>query len=289
MVAVLHTSPVFANNVERAKQRTDWNKSPAPDAPYGGCNPAGSGFADKRGVLPSTVQTWGVLAITVLDCRGFDGGGGTNEVACPSGSPYAVCVANHNDGIGNAFLFGVLKRSTTTYANSPTCPGGPNKLDLLIRAGEDPRLVNGIVTLNCGSASGTEAVTRVACPAGPSPYAYCLSTQNDGGGHSVTLGIVAANGPGDPYGLYGECDPVFYSIQNGFRPKIMLVRDAGGEVRKVQAIEILVCNEPFGIGAGFPLRRMSCDSPSQAARYDYCIKGEDPNGNGVAAGVITTK
>lgn len=286
---------------QRADLRTDWNSAPNPAALYGGCLPGdiGSAFLNKELLLAGAGRTLQrVLAITVLECRPFYESPypwGTNIVPCPTGSPYALCLANGNDGSGNGVLLGVLKIGSRTDPNTRACVGGPDRVSLLIRAGEDPRLVNGIVTLGCGPADGPERVARVACPAGPSPYAYCLATRNDGHGHAVTLGVVAANGPGDPYGLYGECNIRRYGIADGFARKIDLVRNVSGNPDEVEGIDLFACNAPVGFGAWFPptLEKTACEALSLprrlARRYDYCIVGTDSRGNGVVAGVIATK
>jgi hypothetical protein len=277
---------------QRADLRTDWNNSPDPNAIYGGCLPGGSALASKAGLVAGAgVSLGSVLAITVLDCQPFGSGPYPTPqavVPCPAGSPYAVCVGNNNDGLGNAVLMGVLKRNTVTgpYQRPTGCPNqSTSKMDLLLRAGEDPRLINGIVTLNCGPASGSTAIERVPCPDGPDPYAYCLATGNDGRGNAVTLGVVAANGPADRYGLYGECNNII--TQNGFLPKSSLVIKAGQSLNGVTGIELIGCGDVASTSG--PLRRVSCDSfidqPAYIARFAYCIVGEDEKNNGIAAGV----
>lgn len=293
VLAMLSSSPAFA---WRASLPTDWNRVPAPTALYGGCLSGSSGLGSKPSHLDQAGLTLqDVLAVTVLRCEpyGSFGTDGSKAVACPGGSPYASCIENGNDGLGNAVLFGVLKRNPTTSAYAQACAGGPTKVDLLIRAGQDPRLINGIVTIACQPASGATGVGKVKCAAGPSPYAYCLRSKNDGSGHDVTLGVVAANGPGDPYGLYGECHA---ATSQGFLPKIQLVEKTGGAPDKVQGIDLIVCNEPIGLGGGFPttLQKVDCAlspyfTPGIASRYDYCIVGTDSKRNGIVAGVMTTK
>ncbi len=293
VLALLSSPPAFA---WRASLPTDWNKVPAPTALYGGCLAGSSGLESRASQLSQAGLTLqNVLAVTVLRCEPFGsfGTSGSKVVACPSGSPYASCVENGNDGLGNAVLFGALKRGPTTSAYAQACTGGPAKVDLLIQAGQDPRLINGIVTIACQPASGAAGVSKVKCAASPSPYAYCLHSKNDGSGHDVTLGVVAANGPGDPYGLYGECHA---ATSRGFLPKIQLVEKTGGAVDKVQGIDLVVCSEPAGLGGGFPttLQKVDCASspyftPGIASRYDYCIVGTDAKRNGVVAGIVITK
>lgn len=292
LVAATAFAPSASAN-PRANLRTDWNNSPDPNAIYGGCGnlgSIGSAYRNKAQlVVEAGVSINGALAITVLDCRPYDGGGGTFVVPCPVGSPYATCIANDNDGNGNAFLFGVLKLNSVTrpsepYAGCPSGHGTSSKLDLLLRAGEDPRLINGIVTLACGPATGPSAISRVPCPSGPNPYAYCLATGNDGRGNAVKLGVVAANGAADPYGLYGECNDI--GTQNGFLPKSSLVTKAGQNLGVVNGIEIIGCGQGGGLGA---IARVNCNvvvsQPSYVARFDYCIQGRDEKGNGIAVGV----
>jgi hypothetical protein len=286
---------------------TAWNESPDPDALYGYCDPdrIGSAIGAKPGHLYQVGETLAnVIAIEVLSCKPFRGGGGTSKVACPPGTPYAYCVANDNDGIGNAIYFGILKLDATTdpTARYTGCPVGArlkSKLDLVRLAHGDPLNINGIVTLSCRAAvaPGPASVSTVDCPAKPHPYAYCLRASNDGLGNDVTVGVVAANGPGDPYALYGQCNTLFaeYGIQPGFRRKSNLVTDVGHSIRSLRSIDLLGCNVRSGWGPAMPakLEAQSCVylssigwmDPLMARRYDYCIWGVDGRGNAVLAGV----
>ncbi len=280
---------------QSAPHRTEWNALPDPNGLYGGCVPGagGSGYRSKRGIVVEAGQPSALLqALVVLECRTFDGGGGARVVGCPAGTPYAVCVTNRNDGVGNAILLGVLRRTEATLAQNPACAGGPTRLQLLLRAGEDPRLINGAVTLQCGAASGSAQVRRVPCPPAPHPYGYCLGTGDDGQGHAVTIGVVLANGAADPLGLYGECN-VQDSVKRGFLAKISMI-PAVEDRRRVTGIELLVCNAPRGFGGALPaaIERRDCADPQVgvqprlAARYAYCLFGADALGNGIVAGVI---
>lgn len=280
---------------QSAPHRTDWNKLPDPNGYYGGCIPGagGSAYRQKRQMFVEAGQSVALLqAIVVLECTPFNGGGGANVVACPAGSPYAVCVANRNDGVGNNAMLGALRRTEATIPQGEACAGGPTRLQLITRAGEDPRLVNGAVTLQCGPASGGTQVQRVPCPPGPHPYGYCLATGDDGRGHAVTLGVVLANGATDPLGLYGECN-LIGAAQRGFLAKISLI-PAGEDRRRVTGIELLTCNAPVGFGGALPaaLERRDCADPplgvqpAMAARYGYCVFGKDQLGNGIVAGII---
>ncbi len=296
--AVTGLLPAYPALAWRADLQTDWNLSPAPNALYGGCAPDDSAFAMKLNMLPEAgISLRDVLAIAVLECgpwydSPYDWG--AHVVPCPSGSPYSACIANGNDGLGNSILVGALKNDGKTSPWARVCSNGPTKLDLLIRAGEDPRVINGIVTVSCGAATGSGAVRRVDCPDGPSPYAYCLNTGNDGRGHAVTLGIVAANGPTDPLGLYGECGPS-WETRAGFLRKSSLITAVGKTLGKVQGIELAGCAVPRSSGYTIPetLQEVACTSqwfgPATRGRYDYCIIGTDRLGNALTAGVITTK
>jgi hypothetical protein len=286
---------------------TAWNASPDPDALYGYCDPGGIGSAigAKLGHLYQAGETLAnVIAIQVLSCKPFTGGGGTSKVACPPGTPYAYCVANDNDGIGNAIYFGILKVDATTdpTARYTGCPAGAqlrSKLDIVRLARRDPLRINGIVTLSCRATAtpGPASVSTVDCPAKPHPYAYCLRASNDGSGNDVTVGVVAANGPGDPYALYGECNTLFadFGIEPGLRHKSRLVTDVGRSIRSLRSIDLLGCNARWGWGPAMPakLEARSCVylssigwmDPLMARRYDYCIWGVDSRGNGILAGV----
>jgi hypothetical protein len=227
----------------------------APNAWYGGFSPGDSVFAMKMNLLPEAgVSLNGVLALTVLECQSFHDSPSdwpAKVVPCPRGTSYSQCIANGNDGLGNWILVGVQKSGHATNLGSPVCSTGTRKLDLLIRAGEDPRLISGIVTLNSGPATGTRSVTLVSCQSGPSPYAWCLRTGNDGSGHADTIVVVAANGPTDPFGFYGECGPE-YASRCGFWVKSSLVTAAGEKLGKVQGIEYNACAIPASFGYLIP-------------------------------------
>lgn len=276
---------------------TKWNAVSAPTALYGGCGPAGtdSGLGSKIGALLGVgVTLTDVLAITVLRCEyyGSFGDWGPHIVPCPTGSPYALCVENGNDGLGNAHLFGVLKRGPASNPVGAACGSGARKVDLVSLAGEDPRLINGAVTIRCSPATGF-GVRKIACPAGPSPYAYCIEARNDGKGSRALVGVVAANGPSDPYGLYGQCHA---EASRGYMAKIHLITAVRADPTKVQAIELVGCNLSRGYGAGFPanLQKVDCATTPYlpagiAGNYDYCVVGTDGLLNGIVAGVSTTK
>lgn len=291
----LQAGPAAARS-ERAVTPTKWNESSDPQALYGSCFSGGGGTQTIRSNLPREVgeTLQDVLAITVLECRPFTGGGGAAKVSCPAGSPFAYCVRNSNDGGGNLIKVGVLKTGARTdpYHRHTGCRGGrlpDRRINLLLQAGEDPRLINGIVTLRCRPARGRVRPPRmVACPAGPHPYAYCLGTRNNGRGHSVKVGVVAANGPGDPYGLYGECNAAAFGVQRGFQRKVNIAAATGIPLGKVASIHLSTCREPDSSG---PLRTVRPCPPRFLEivgwKYDHCVEGNDRLRNFVRAGILT--
>lgn len=303
MVASAGNSPVVVASAPEAGVSTGWNDSPDPYALYGFClsGSIGSGSGSKTHPIVSVGESLtDVLAITVLQCVPFSGAGGNIKVACPAGSPYAYCVRNRNDGLGNDITLGVLKADAVThpYALYTGCPGGATpkrKINLVTAAGRDPRMIKGLVTLACSAATAPAPVqaTVIPCPSDSSLYSYCLGTPNDGYGNAVTIGAIGAVGAADPYGLYGECNttPGPYGIQPGFLYKSSLVGAVGRSLDNVRSIDLLNCNAPVGFGGGFPNHleiRDACDQyvdPSLSGQYDYCIIGTDDRGNGIVAGV----
>lgn len=286
---------------------TEWNNSPDPQALYGLClsGSIGSGLGSKPGHIYAVDETLkNVLAISVLQCVPFTGGGGTHKASCPPNSPYAYCVNNTNDGLGNKIMLGILELNELTNPNEvyTGCHAGINarkKINLVKAAKKDPRMINGIVTLACDFATTqtSSPPATIACPSNPHLYSYCLATPNDGFGNAVTIGVINANGAADPYGLYGECNTTLtaYKIKPGFLPKSSLVEAVGRSLDNVRTIDLLVCNAPVGFGRSFPrnLEIRDCTdafvNQSLAGRYNYCIVGTDTKGNGVIAGVSEDK
>lgn len=271
------------------------NDSPDPYQIYGRCA-EGAGFRAKQVHVQEVRRTLErVLAITVLECSEFTGGGFTQVVPCPRGSPYAYCLFNDNDGASNLVRLGVLEQNAVTAPNAAYtgCPVGARlqpKTAVVAAAGVDLRLLKGIVTLDCRPATGATGARVVRCPPGPSPYAYCVRSANDGVGNAVLLGVVAASDPGDPYALYGQCTP---AVEPGWRPKVAILRDIGMPIADVRSIDIVRCRDRGGeVGEGFPdsLTRFPCSSFAEfkgRAHYDVCIWGPDAKGNTVVVGVVT--
>jgi hypothetical protein len=280
----------------------DVNTSLDPFASYGDCGGSETGLyrskasilleALKVGGKPATLK--GVLAIKLLSCNTFTGGGGSYVVPCPSGSPYTYCVGNNNDGIGHEILLGVLTRNgvTNPMATYSGCTGGgtpQSKLALYRAAGGDPFMINGIVTLRCGAATGARAKPKqVACPAS-SPFKYCVQTSNDGYGNAVLLGAIGANAAGDPYALYGNCTSRREGEgQPGFRAKADILTDVGISLDTVRTIDIISCANPRSSSSVGPLAIVSCSKLGfgpQANYYTQCVWGLDAKRNNVAVGI----
>jgi Concanavalin A-like lectin/glucanases superfamily/Thrombospondin type 3 repeat len=76
---------------------------------YGPCHPQATQIKTKGSHVIEVGQTLDNVptdGIDVLQCSPFDGPGGTNIVDC-GGLPYAYCLLNYNDGVGNHIKLGV--------------------------------------------------------------------------------------------------------------------------------------------------------------------------------------
>lgn len=284
----------------RADTETTWNQSPDPNALYGRCMSGGSALGNKWGAVYGVGEpSAGVIAIKVLRCGPFSGGG-PRKVACPDDSPYAYCTRIGNDGLANDVTFGVVRQDAKTDPNAVVggCPGGKPgaaKLDIVKSARKDPRRLSGIVTLACTDSVASKAqrahrgAAESPCPVKPNPYRYCVTTDDDGTGHAVTVGVVGVNGPGDPYGLYGECNQ--RDTAPGFSAKSALLTQLGLTLEGVRSIDMMFCNIPVGFGGDWPLdlHSGSCKEvvwvPPWLRNYDYCVWGTDERNNGVLMGV----
>jgi hypothetical protein len=287
----------FASGARAQEEASAWNLSPEPVALYGHCGLSYSAMGSKLYILDgSGIAPTDVAAIRILACREFDGGGGVGDTPCPAGSAYDFCKVTHNDGRGNMAKFGVLLAGTRTDPNAryEGCPDGADtqpKIDRLLDAGQDPRTTNGLVTVSCSAATAAapHASTSGPCPDGKGPFAYCVSTSNDGHGNAVTLGVIRTAGSGDPAGLYGRCDT---GVGLTFVSKLSLLAGLGKPTANVRAIDLLNCQIPGGYGGGFPDKLVAGDCHDSqwvngevVDRYDYCIWGTDPRNNGLVIGV----
>jgi hypothetical protein len=239
--------------------------------------------------------TANVLALQVLSCKPFSGVCCSKvdcEAAGAGGVPYAYCARAGNDGLGNDITIGALERDAVTDANGlyTGCPAGAGlrpKLEVVLAAKVDPRRLSGIVTLSCTPATGERAApTAVPCPPEPHPYAGCVGTTNDGHGNAVTLALVRANGPSDPYGLYGECDSS-PPVRAGFLYKADALAQAGQPFDNVRGVDVAYCSLGFRAQAftAMPCADIGGFSPLQLAIYDYCVVGTDVHNNHLILGV----
>lgn len=168
---------------------------------YGGCAP-GAGFRLKRNLLFEAGRPFrNVDNIVIIDCHAADGAGGTHQVSCPAGrNPYAYCLQNHNDGVGNSVLVGVVNSYSAgdpygVYGHCTTNSGYRSKASLVTEAGRSLNEVVAINVLFCGNGSyyPQQKPQIAACSqyaAFPGGYGYCLTTDNDGKGNSVQIGVI---------------------------------------------------------------------------------------------------
>jgi hypothetical protein len=210
------------------------------------------------------------------------------------GSPYAYCLFNDNDGASNLVRLGILKLNgvTAPTAGYRGCPAGArirSKASVVAEAGAELRFLKAIVTLRCRAADGPPGASIVECPQGPTPYAYCVRSHDDGRGNAVLLGVVETEGAGDPFGLYGQCHA---AARPGFRAKVDILRSVGVSLADVRAIDLVQCVDA-GTSPNIPasLVRVTCSSIEQlqdrAAHYDFCIWGADARENYLIVGVVT--
>lgn len=252
-----------------------------PHDTYGPCGPR-AGMSGKLAHLPAAGKAVGsTTAIAVLDCHPFDGPGNTRVVPCPTvpGNPYLFCLENRNDGLGNYFLFGVVKvdKKGTNPLSTYSCGDGSRvKAELVDGAGIDLRDVNGIAVISCRRWDGPGGSRVVPCPAGQHPYSHCVESSNDGVGNYVLLGVISSSGPSDPFALYGNCDG-----SGGYRAKSSLLAEVGKGLGTVNGIDILNCAGWTG-GGGTAV--VPCPAKTN---YAYCLYNDnDGVGNSVSMGVI---
>jgi len=174
---------------------------------YGGCAP-GAGSRQKRALLFEAGRPlWNVDNIVIIDCHAADGTGGTHGVSCPAGkNPYAYCLQNQDDGLGNSVLVGVVNSYSAAdpyavYGNCYTDTDYRNKASLVTEAGKSVDEVVAIDMEGCGPSFGApqQVPQVVSCNvvAGfPRNYSYCLQTSSDGKGNAVRVGVIANVGEG---------------------------------------------------------------------------------------------
>lgn len=277
----------------QAAPPSDVNLQSDPRQLYGHCGGDGSSYQAKEQLL---YQVGGFLgdtpAISVISCGPASGTGGTARVPCPSGVPYAYCIATDNDGLGNSVLLGVVVHNENWQTNQSYkgCPPGATprwKAGIVEETGQDLRLINSIATLSCTAATGgPETAKIIPCPEGPHPFAYCVGTLNDGAGNAVVLGVVAANGAGDIYGLYGKCHS---GATSAFRTKKSVLRAMGISFYNIASLILLKCGDAStGIPTAFST--VPCTTVTKKpARFDQCVWGKDVMGNYLVLGISNAK
>jgi hypothetical protein len=107
-----------------------------PNGFYGGCRlpewPSGvrrkADIVREAGGGPELVS-----AIAVIDCHGFDGGGGSHVAPCPESTEYSYCVLNSNDGAGNHVLLGVVVDTVAPRCKATARRAGPTaQIDITV-------------------------------------------------------------------------------------------------------------------------------------------------------------
>ena len=69
----------------------------------------------------------------MIDCHGFDGGGGSYFAPCPRGTDYSYCVLNSNDGAGNHVLLGVVVDTVAPRCKVTARRAGPTaQIDITV-------------------------------------------------------------------------------------------------------------------------------------------------------------
>jgi hypothetical protein len=198
----------FANHITLGVMKLTQENDPL--LSYGGCAP-GAGSRLKRALLFEAGRPlWDVDNIVIIDCHAADGAGGTHQVSCPAGrNPYAYCLQNHDDGLGNSLLVGVVNSYSAgdpygVYGNCYTDTDYRNKASLVTEAGKSLDEVVAIYMLSCGPSFGApqEVPQIVSCngiSAFPATYSYCLHTSSDGKGNIVTMGVIANPGKSEDH------------------------------------------------------------------------------------------
>jgi len=102
-----------------------------------------------------------ISQISVVSCVAYNGGGGSFITTCPSGTNYAYCVKNQNDGVGNSVVLGVTNTSVATHNECNTQ--------------QQCVSVSGTGTNQCSTDSDCAQLTITAsCSASPNP---CMVNQ----------------------------------------------------------------------------------------------------------------
>jgi len=255
------------------------NQRVDPDYPYGCSLPVQ--YRGKMGHVVEVGESLAdITAIEVLVCSKAGGPAGTSIVSCPPapGNPYAYCLENQDDGVGNRVELGVVKLNSVNDPNGRYgCGAGTNiKARLVDQVHNNRAFVNNIMVIECRPADGPGGAAVVECPPKPHPYSYCLESSDDGAGNHVKLGVVASTDGSDPYAQYGKC-----GVRANYRAKSGHVTAAGRSLENVRGIDILSCTTASGTGGTFVV-------PCPAGlSYSYCLRNQsDGVGNDIFLGVM---
>jgi hypothetical protein len=102
-----------------------------PNAMYGNCGSRASGLERKTDLLIAAgVSLKQIYRVFVIDCHGFDGGGGAFVVPCPAGTSFSYCVQSQNDGLGNHILVGVITSPAIPCTLMSRRLGPPAQIDI---------------------------------------------------------------------------------------------------------------------------------------------------------------
>jgi hypothetical protein len=168
---------------------------------YGGCASGAGSRAKAKLLREARTPLRNVDNIVVIDCHAADGAGGTTIVPCPAGpNPYSLCLQNHDDGLGNSVLVGIVESygggdPNSLYGDCYTNTGFRSKASLVREAGKSPDEVVAINMLVCAPSFGAprQVPQVVSCDTVtglPKTYNYCLHTGSDGKGNAVGIGVI---------------------------------------------------------------------------------------------------
>src|SRR5690242_7101779 len=127
---------------------------------YGGCASGAGSRAKARLLKEARLPLRDVDNIVVIDCHAADGAGGTGVAPCPAGpNPYSVCLQNHDDGLGNSVLVGIVASygahdPNSLYGDCYINTGFRSKVSLVREAGKSLGEVVGIQVFVCGPSFG---------------------------------------------------------------------------------------------------------------------------------------
>lgn len=168
---------------------------------YGGCASSAGSRVKTKLLKEAGTPLRDVDNIVVIDCHAADGAGGTAIVPCPAGpNPYSFCLQNHDDGLGNSILVGIVTSygahdPNSLYGDCYIDTGFRSKASLVREAGKSLGEVVGIQVFVCGPSFGAPRQVPQVVPCSsftqsPGTYGYCLNTKSDGKGNAIAIGVI---------------------------------------------------------------------------------------------------